>query len=150
MKQITMFEASDGRKFNTEKECLTYETTVMTINQIMARLPARPDNGSRFVNGKGYIQHNKAVFLRAQRALVHLLDASLAEDSTYERHISAALASEIPVGLCFIGRLIDDMGPAPLRTAWNRILCTNSRFREYGQPYYALHPEKAEGGCINL
>ena len=36
--------------------------------------------------------------------------------------------------------------PYALQEAWGRISCVNQKtFREYGQPFYAEHPEKADG-----
>lgn len=49
-----------------------------------------------------------------------------------------------PASFGWIGRYFDDGGHNCLYEAWSRLRCIDEKGREWGQPYYALNPEKGE------
>jgi hypothetical protein len=134
MRAITKFVALDGAEFNDKDECVTYEQVCEEIAVIMSSL--EPCN----VRGSDFVQQSGPVFLGVQRALV------LVYERLYPRmkdhHTEWAREATRNAGQTLIGRYINDCGNRPLRAAWHRIMCTDHKFREYEQPYYAYPPTR--------
>ena len=138
MKAITKYQAADGAEFATESKCAAYEALCSEVAQVVAALPTLPeDDGCDFVNGHGYIQHDADTFRRAREALL-----KIAQRECPHHWIDDSLAKGDEVHASWAGRIIGDSS-RPLYSAWNRIACTDKQFREWGQPYYAEHPEQA-------
>jgi len=138
MEKITKFKAIDGREFYEESKCRDYENLIEEVEQIMGAFPPLPQNdGCKFVNGGGYIQHSRESFERVKSAL---LDVA----SRYISHQWIQQTKADPsVHLSYAARLISEIGLQPLENAWNRLLCADKLYREWGQPFFAEHPEKA-------
>jgi hypothetical protein len=86
---------------------------------------------------RAFAQQSAPVFLAVQRDLVLLFEEL--HPRLRDHHTEWARDATEPAGLSLIGRYIDDCGPTPLRGAWYRICCTSKSFREYEQPYFAVH-----------
>jgi hypothetical protein len=121
------YEAEDGRKFSTPEECEQYEVLLYDLDAIMKPFGKHPDK-TDFTNGGGYLQHKKSDVERAKKRLI-------VTGSTY-------LQLEDPVGFNVLGRYFDDSGVSCLYKAWLRLACMDALYREWGQPYYANHPDK--------
>ncbi len=140
MKKITVikFVAYDGAQFANEKNCAEYENLCFAVDAIMSRFPPRPDTKDcSFDNGEGSIQHEASTFNAVRLALLNLV----------QKHIKSnwvQLSIEDPtMHPSWVGRLLDeDREVEPLRKAWLRISCIDKMYREWGQGYYAEHPEK--------
>lgn len=140
MRIFTVYEASDGARFDDESACAAHEETILRVNEIMSRIGDRPnDDGCRFSNGRGYRQHSKDDVLFVQRELV-----KLANINGFDSHVEYTMSAKVPTGHTFMGRLMSEMASKPIANAYNRICCIDSQFREWGQPYFALNPDKAE------
>jgi hypothetical protein len=144
MKAIRKYQAEDGSEFNSEADCIAYEALCAEIDEVMATLPPRPnDDGCGFSNGHGYLQHDRVQFIRARTALLHIANRLMPH-----KWFEQALADET-IHASWAGRLISEMS-RPLDRAWSRFMCIDDRLREWGQPYYAAHPEDApELACLN-
>ena len=137
MKTITKFKAYDGSEFDDEQKCSEYETNCRHADDIISQLYPRPDD-SDFSNGNlGYIQHDPVMFLKVRQELLEQaniesphkwIDQSI-EDTTVHPSWAFRWISE-----CCTGRL---------NRAWNRIYCTDDKFREWGQPYFRDNHDKA-------
>lgn len=143
MKAITKFKAVDGKEFNSENECLDYENLIKKVNNIMKALPPLPkDEGCRFSNGEGFVQHDKTILRKVQ---INLLEEM-------KKHIDHKWIQETidneNVHPSYVGRLIDDYGISPLNKAWYRFMCIDKLGREWGQPYFATNPDKAKQVCV--
>lgn len=150
MKPITKWQADDGAEFNSQAECATYEVLCREVDGIMARLPVRPDDtGCRFSNGHGYLQHDPAAWLSVQRDLARI-GRRYFEEQSGRRHFDYVIDAGKPMVHTLAGRLVNDGCPAPVWRAWSRLMCVDSRFREWGQPYYALHPDAAEAFPLSV
>lgn len=137
MKAVTKYRADDGAEFADAAACATYESLVAEIAEVMRALPPPPkDDGCRFSNGYGYIQHDRATFLAARLALLRI-----AQRVCPFRWIDESIADST-VHPSWAARIIGESS-RPLARAWRRIECTDSQMREWGQPYYATHPDKA-------
>ena len=144
MRTLTIYEASDGSRHETEVSCLKYEAVIKEVADVMSKLRPRPsDDGCAFSNGHGYLQHPKDAFLGAQRELLRIARRSFRADE-FREHFEHALQADAPVGLRFVSRAISECCPAPVDGAWRRLCCVDQQFREWGQPYYALNPDKGE------
>jgi hypothetical protein len=142
MKKITKYVSNDGKEFAKQAECLKYEEQAKKIATIMKDLPARPKD-TDFSNGKGYIQHKKTVFNRAKKRLI-VLAADLFNIK--------GLKKEKPENVhphSIVGRYIGDSGNYALNDAWYRIMCTDTKYREWGQPYYTTHPTEGDLRQLN-
>lgn len=138
MQRIQKFMAEDGREFMTEAECLEYEALCAEIDEVMARLPNRPDDeGCRFSNGHGYLQHTPEQFWPVREALLRIGNRLIPH-----KWFEQALADRT-VHPSWCGRLIGEAS-APLDRAWHRISCVDKELREWGQPYYSNNPHLVE------
>jgi hypothetical protein len=144
VKQITKFQADDGTEFRTPNEAMAHDALCVEVAALVAKLHARPDDGCNFSNGHGFIRQDKDAVLAVQRGLVAIARRYFGSDEIYERHFRYSEEAEKPTGHTFVGRLIDDGCPAPVTRAWQRLMCIGEDFREWGQPYYANHPNEAE------
>ena len=142
MQAIQKFKADDGAEFNTEAACLEYEALGAEVAEVMATLPARPnDDGCRFSNGEGYLQHDAATLHRARVSILKIAQRFASNPSWIQQTI------DDPAGChpSWAGRLIDECCSLPVSRAWYRFMCIDKQGREWGQPYYANNPEKASG-----
>lgn len=130
-KPITRWQTIDGSVFNTEAEANAHDALRVEIAAILAPLGPLPDD-TDFANGGGYLPHDPADVARAKAALCAIAARTIPWFREHE-------AKDIHP-MSFAGRLLDDCGPSLLRSAWDRLACTDDRGREWGQPYYALHP----------
>ena len=143
MKAIMKYQASDDCEFNTEKQCAEYELLIVNIANIMSALPSRPIDSS-FSNGDmGYIQHDKTTLRLVQVELLELMKEHIDHD-----WIQQTIDDET-VHPSYVGRLLSDYGISPLDKAWHRFHCIDNLSREWGQPYYAMNPDKAKQTQIN-
>ena len=138
MKRITKYLADDGTEFNTEIEAVNHDALCLEIKEVMSDLPKRPENGRKFESGKGFIQHKPHVFFGVRHAL-------LAIGKRYIDHgwIDQAI-KDCDIHPSWVLRLFDEQC-RPLSRAWYRFMCTDNKLREWGQPYFADHPDEASG-----
>lgn len=140
MKVITKYQADDGTEFNSKLDCMKHEVLCEKIQQIMALLPKRPDD-MEFANGHGYVQHAEKSVIQFRNRLLALMDGQIDHPWVGETRQGKAHPS-------YLARLLDDSA-SPLGAAWNRLLMIDKKFREWGQPYYAMHPDRGEQTRLN-
>ncbi|MFW9872179.1 MAG: hypothetical protein ACFFG0_03680 [Candidatus Thorarchaeota archaeon] len=144
----TIYQAKDDREFDNKKDCIDHENLIDEIDELLKTLPELPkDSGCSFSNGGGYIQHDKEIFLSFQAEMIKIVCRFT---KISKEAIDNLLKHQLPLGNSIIGRYVCDCCDSIIKRAWFRISCTSDEFREYGQPYYALNPEKAKKGCLNL
>ena len=119
MKKLTVYESVDGMRWDTEAECLERDRLMEEISGIMSKLNPKPkDPLCHFANGDGYIQQDLET-VQIVRAEIHDLAVKL-------------------------GSRVNGKRDRPLHRSLNRLRATDSQGREWGQPYFANHPEEAE------
>jgi len=139
MKKIHKYVADDGTEFKTGAACFEYESLCAEIDEIMEKLPNRPENdGCRFSNGHGYLQHSHDLFWSARDALLRIGNR-LMHHEWFDLAIADRTAHP-----SWCGRLIYDMNKPALDRAWFRIMCVDKDLREWGQPYYADNQNKVQ------
>jgi len=140
MKPIIRFKANDGAIFGSISECRRRDELIEEVDKIMSMLPPRPDDdGCKFSNGRGYIQHDKSAFMAARHALLELANKHRPHNIFRQAMKDMAVHSSWPSRI-----ICDDDFLTPLCHAWTRFACTDSKFREWGQPYFADHPDEAK------
>ncbi len=132
---ITKYLTDDGSEFSSYREAKQHESLTQELAVVMKPLGKRPDSLD-FLSGKGYKQHLAEDFLNVQRALVAIAARTIEWFAKYD-------AAEIHQD-SQAGRILDEHGPDCVSNAWARLRCIDDQCREWGQPYYANHPEKGE------
>ena len=133
MKEVTRFEAFDGETFDTKLECSTHEKRENAIKKTMSELASRPKD-SNFSNGDGYVQQDR---VKVEKAMIEIVKISGIEQSPEFRKNPFACRHGI------IGRyLCDGADSGSCYSAWGRFMCMDEEYREWGQPYFAVHPEE--------
>lgn len=143
VKAIIKYCVDDGSEFATMDEALAHDSLCAEIADLMKRLHPIPKDCD-FSNGAGFVQQIPAEALAVQRGIVKATRRHFRRDEMYDRHFDYADTAGKPVGYTFVGRLISDGCPHVLYRAWHRIMCMDEAFREWGQPYYAAHPDEAD------
>lgn len=144
MKTITKFQAYTGREFTDAAACEKYEERCLKANAVIERLNPEPkDDGCQFANGHGFIKHDPAEFMAVRAELLRL-----AQQEYPHKWFEQSLADPT-VDASWAGRMIDEACNERLVRAWARIQCTDKQCREWGQPYYASHPDKGEQRQLN-
>lgn len=142
METIIKFKANDGTEFMDKQECADYELLIDRVNSIMNTLP-KPPSSREFLNGCGYLQHDK---LKLRNAKVSLL--VLCQEYTNHRWVQQTMDDET-VHPSWVARVLGDYGIRPLERAWYRFQCIDSLYREWGQPYFANNPDKSRK-CVRI
>jgi hypothetical protein len=138
MKTIKKFQADDGTEFTKESDCIAHEALCAEIDEIMRKLPNRPDDsGCKFSNGYGFLQHDPKTFWAVRDELLRIGNR-LIPHKWFDQALEDRTAHP-----SWVGRLIGESS-RPLDRAWSRIMCVDSNLREWGQPFYANNPDKVE------
>lgn len=138
MKPVTKYQADDGKVFDTEQEAVKHDAKAVSIKGLAKLLKPIPENdGCSFANGDGYVQQDALKVQEYKRGIM-LLGAC--------HHAKMAEWAKNPIEVhpqSIVGRILSDCDDLLYR-AWHRVMCMDSQFREWGQPYYANHPEDAK------
>ena len=132
MTPFIKYLADDGSEHRTADAAIAHERLCANVAEIMALLPALPDDPRcKFANGNGYIQHDAQNVQRVRNALLGLANQLKPHDWLQKSMADPAIHAS------WAGRLLDEEYPRPLSRAWYRFHCIDSEWREWGQPYYA-------------
>jgi len=146
MIKVIKYIAEDGVEFDSSDRCLEYEKEAQEIELIMSKLYPEPkDDGLSFLNGHGYIQHDKRIFTKCRNSLLDIAKRHIDQTA-----IQSIIDCNSKYKYSYIRGLICDIQyNNHLHRAWNRILATDGQFREWGLYYYVLHPEDTEHIKLN-
>lgn len=133
MKERTVFVTDDGREFQSRSQAEKHQKLLERLQQIETLPPRRRD----IAHGK-WIQHPVEQYRKWRMALVKMTKEYFPD--TYPDADPMEIHPH-----SYMGRVVDDSGPDPLRKQWQRLACTTDDGREFDQPYFALNPDKAEG-----
>lgn len=149
---IQKWQATDGSEWSTEKQAAERDALVIAVNCAMKPLGDLPKNdGCKFANGGGYIQHTQQAIDDVRRRLHEIAAAGPLKwwfDIQKTRHgkTDEDLMRCHPSWQC---RMLDG-DHEPLDKAYSRLCCIDfATCREYGQPYYANNPAEAEQFEVN-
>lgn len=131
MKTITIYESTDGRRFDDISKCEASDILDAKVKEIEATLPKLPNSSSVRV----------AVSIKlvkeAKERVVKLCRQEYPREEIFKRP-----ASEIHP-LSFASRLLDECG-GPLNRVWRWFCCERDGWL-YEQPYFAMNPDKFRG-----
>lgn len=134
MKQVSMWQAEDGTQYASAADAYARDLMLNEVSNIASTLPERPESFGEHRNG--YIQHEPATVLWAQRAIAKIALRRFPGD----RHVQFAIDADMPAGDSFLGRILSDTEDlSPLNKVWWRISCIDDKWREWEQPYYTRH-----------
>jgi hypothetical protein len=138
MKTITKYIADDGMEFINATDCAEHEHNLGLALGIMSLLPKRPESCD-FSNGNGYIQHDKDRLLSVRNDFLEFC-------KRYSDHkwIQETIDKGFDAHPSWAGRILSECLPRSIYKHWHRLSCIDNQFREWGQPYYADHPEQAK------
>lgn len=134
MKEVVIYECSDGKRFDKKLDAKIYECILGTVENIMAPLGQKPESYNA-------IKHKKEIVEIALSQLMELCGVTITsfkasfEKTTINciRNISARVLSDY-----------SDSFPCLWR-AYERFTCISpTSFIEYDQPYWAAHEEEFE------
>lgn len=140
MKRVTRYEAHDGSQFKTASEAKAHEQLIAAVAELSKLLRPVPDDAD-FANGHGYVQQDEKQVQAYKRGLLLLAKG-------YGPRFAEGAKTPDDVNPCgVVGRILDDVG-GPINTAWRRLMNMDIHYREWGQGYFALNPDKGELICV--
>jgi len=131
--------ADTGAEFNTKAECIEYEKNCELACEIIGKLAPIPVNDNcSFANGVGYIQHDINEVIKVRNEFLEFI-----KRYTTFKWIQQTIDNP-QFHLSWATRAIDDSRcPGIIYSLWCRFTNIDSQGREWGQLYYANHPEQA-------
>ena len=129
MRQITKYIAKDDTEFNTEVDCLRYESILLSLENAMAELPLI----SRLSNEE-FKKHPKGSVMRTRNKVIDIIAEALNIDKEVAEGAKKALHNQT-----IFGRWVNDSGNLIANETWFRFMSMDPMTDiEYSQPYYAL------------
>jgi hypothetical protein len=148
---IIVWKATDGSQWKDEEAARKRDALCADVAEALLPLGAKPD-GTDFANGGGFVQHTEAQVRRVRRELYSIANVKGILkwwfDSQREDHAQTEEALKMGIHPSWYRRMLDG-AHAPLDRAYGRLNCIDGQFREWGQPYYADHPDEAKQVCLN-
>ena len=127
IKEVTIYETTDGCRFNTEKEAEKYESLYEKCENIMGQLRPRLDNGA--------VQQDVEVVKKAFDKFMYLCAEVI---PNYKKTFIGVKEGNIHPS--WAQRIISDYDIKCLCKAFFRFSCTNMTSGvEYEQPYFVEH-----------
>ena len=147
MLAVTRYQANDGSIWREAEKAAQRDELLEQLKRLDNILPKGDfADTCNFSNGSGYIQHGIRSVREAHLFLVDLtrphLEYSMQKVEQEKEKFDWSTAG--PQWFC---RMLDG-GCAPLERAWSRLCNIDYLMREWGQMYYALHPEKGDQECL--
>lgn len=134
MIKIEKYRADDGTEFEDQHACVNYEDLCHEIGALMSLLAPNT------IRGEDFVQQSGPTFLYVQQRLVLIYERL--NPGLLDQHTEWARNATRNAGMTLIGRYIDEGHCRPLQRAWYRIMCTDHKFREYEQLYFAIQADK--------
>ena len=127
IKKVTIYETTDGCRFNTEKEAEKYESLYEKCENIMGQLRPRVDDGA--------VQQDVNL---VKKTFNEFIDLCIETIPTHEK--TFIRVKEGSIHPSWAGGIISDYNIKCLCNASYRFKCTNMTSGiEYEQPYYVNH-----------
>lgn len=140
---ILEYTANDGTVFQDEDKCLEHEEKVETVAKIMEPLGYRPDECD-FSNGNNWLQHKSRDVELVKVALLKYI-----RKFVQHKWIDQTIEESVKCDPSWVGRLLSDVNDTVFEGAWYGFMCIDRKTgREYGQPYFAMHPFEVKGKAI--
>lgn len=136
MKIKTYYIADDNTEHETMEQAKDHNIFIADIAKAIEPLGKRyKGQYCDYENGSGYVQHNPISVLEAKKNIIAICKIKV------PHKIWDYPAGEIHPH-SFACRLLSERNSF-LYAAWRRFMMIDEQGREWGQPYYASHPEAA-------
>lgn len=142
MKERVIYVADDGARFDTKSAARARDALICEVAKAMKPLgPEINDPHLHFANGHGYVQHDVAKVAEARANIMPITRRLLASwfKDQLQRH-KRDPGDAHPSWFC---RMLDGEH-RPLDKAWTRLWRIDAQGREWGQPYFADHPNEGD------
>lgn len=127
---VERFQATDGALFRNAEDADEHDRAVVVRNEIRALLgDPVGDPGSIFANGGYSIPVDPEKYRQAAELFWSSIKPEWRE--RFYPHLHG-----------IVGRYLDDNGSPYSAVLWLLICVNTDRWRLYGQPYYAIHPDE--------
>lgn len=133
-----IYRAYDGTEFSSIDLCADHEKNCLLVDKIIDQLIKTPDD-SDFGGGAGYIQHDLNNVLKVRTEFLEFCKRYI---STKHDWIQQAIDRGFDVHWSYPYRILSEVLPPHMNHLANRFYCIDDKGREWGQPYFALNPEK--------
>lgn len=134
MKQIAIYECSDGTRFDDATKAESYESICRRVRDAMGPLSPFRD---------GYQQYRQLSKQECDAAKAQIV--AICRELWPQQPVFQHPADKIHPA-SFAGRWIDDCRYPCLKKAWFVFQCVNwESYRQYDQPFYALNEWEAAG-----
>jgi len=133
--QCEAFETRDGKRYLLREEAERHElrlSNLVIIDDVMAAL-GKP------VSGDGYKQREARLCEAVATGIIRAFAKAVPTQAGYCERVLEQGAFACRHGM--VGRVISDCDSDFWR-AWGRIGCIDDKYREWEQPYYAIHGGK--------
>lgn len=144
--QITKWKAADGSEWSSQEKADERELLILAVQIAMKPLGDRPNlPNCGFDNGGGYVQHDPASVVRARLDLYEIAKGPLGWwiKEQKEKHGQTDYSLAVEVHVSWHQRMLDG-GCDPLERAYGRICCIDDKYREWGQPFFGMNPDKGK------
>lgn len=139
MKEVKRFQSEDGKLFDSAEKCLSYEIDLTAVQTVMSLLnPTPKDDHCEFANGRGFVRQDIQLVEKCMRIVINIAAIDLKDKKEEIMEHPFLYRNSV------IGRYLSDSDKGFLYSAWCRFMCMDDIGREFGQPYFSAHPEKAE------
>lgn len=145
MKKITKYQANDGSEWKTKEDAEKRDILIVEVEAAMS--PLQPNPGTiEFANGHGFVRQDVVAVANVRKNLYAIarrdgvlkwwIDQQKAQHGQTDEGLMAVHPS-------WFSRMLDG-AHRPLDRAYSRLCCIDDQYREWGQPYFASHPDKGE------
>jgi hypothetical protein len=141
MKTITVYEANDGTRFDSQQQAEERDALIAAVaDAVRGVLIERPAD-ALFAHDRHYLPHPVERVQQYKAALLRLAGKEFArrKDHTFD-HIWQSPPEKVH-RQSIVVRILDECVP-PISAAWSRVTCIDPIGREWEQPYFADNPPK--------
>ncbi len=146
MKKKTVYIADNGTICGSAKEAKKIDASLKDIKSVKKLIGGSPqDPHCKFANGEGYYQLDKGNVYQFDEILVKMIEAEFRSDEmpTWWKNSS----NRDKLNSYYIGRLLNDSDSLLYELLSTR-LCVDSKFRRWGQPYFAKNENAGDQKCL--
>lgn len=126
MRAITVYEATDGTRWDSNTDCITRDTIDAAVRDIEATIPRVP--------ARGRVVADIAAMQAAKIRTVQLCRELWPNEAVF-KHPPLEIHPQ-----SYAGRFLSEVG-GPLNRLWFVFSCWDGKW-VYEQPYYAAHPSE--------
>ena len=141
MKEVTRYESEDGSTWKSRQDAWRRDSMIVDVAFVDKELPPVKDAYYQFANGGGYVQRKGETVRSVHKRLLAITETLIPDWFRDQREKFNTNFDDVDPS--WFHRMLDGFSP-PVESAWSRLYCIDKKFREWGQPYYALNPDKGK------